>query len=81
MSIDASGKKIIAVFHKALDILDSGEGQIRLAIENNLADVTGPSAPESLKAVKRVMKEIETIRVKSIKDAFKHLRANLPYEE
>ncbi len=75
---------IVKTFHKALDILDASEDAMRCAIENDLMDVAGPNATKrnmSKKAVKALMKKITAIRVKAIKDAFKHLRATLPHEE
>ncbi len=78
---DTSGQRIIRTFHEALDIVDSSEGPIRLIVENSLMDVTGPNSSRALEAVKDAMDKIAAVRVKAIKDAFKHLRANLPHQE
>jgi hypothetical protein len=81
MAIDTSGAKIIKTFHEALNILDASEGETRLIIENSLYHVAVPNAPKSLKAVEAAMKKISVVRTKAIKNAFKHLRTHLPFQE
>jgi hypothetical protein len=74
---------IKAAFEHALDILDSSEAAMRDAIENDLMEVTGPnSTKRNLKkvTVDGLMKKIVAIRMKAVKDAFKHLRDTLPHE-
>lgn len=78
-----SGKEIVAIFNTALAILDASEPAMREMIESDLMDFTGPNSTKrngAKKATEALMKKITAVRVKAIKDAFKHLRANLPHE-
>jgi hypothetical protein len=79
----SSNKQVIATFHDALKILDASEETMRSMIENDLMDVCGPNAntPKSAAAVKALMAKITVVRTKAIRDAFKHLRATLPYTD
>jgi hypothetical protein len=79
----SGNRAIIKNFEDAIRIMDSGsEDAIRLLIESDLCDVAGPNSTkrnQSQKVVADLMKKISVVRVKAIKDAFKHLRATLPH--
>lgn len=79
---DPALTQIKRAFSDALNILDGSEAAMRDAIEHDLMMVAGVNSAKrnlSKKAVDGLMKKITAIRVKAIKDAFKHLRANLPH--
>jgi hypothetical protein len=69
-------------FQQALDILDASEPAIREIIESELFDCTGPNSTKrnmTKKAVKQAMARITAVRTHHVKQAFRHLRANLPH--
>ena len=76
-----SSRKVVATFHEALKPLDASEESMRSMIERDLYDFAGApnsNTPKSAKAVADLMKKISVVRVKAIKQAFRHLRDNLP---
>jgi hypothetical protein len=81
MASDAHAKHIVKHFHHAISILDSTEPMIRHLIESELMDVAGINRTrvgDARKAADEVTKKIVAIRANAIKQAFRHLRDNLP---
>jgi len=80
-AVGKSHRDIVAIFNAALAILDASEPIMREMIESDLMDVAGSNSTKrtsAKKATDALMKKITAVRVKAIKDAFRHLRANLP---
>lgn len=70
---------IMAAWQTAIEHLDATEPQIRELIESYLMEVTPDKANLAKKQIDALMAEIEQIRTKAIKSAFRHLRDNLPH--
>lgn len=69
-------------FKTAIGILDATEPQIRDIIEGGLmhvteANMTKKNAVEE--AVQNVLAQISAVRLRAIKQSFRHLRANLDH--
>lgn len=78
---DPHGMHIVRSFHHAVSILDGTEPQIRDLIEGELMDVAGinrTKISDARLATDSVVQKIVAIRVKAMKDAFRHLRDQLP---
>lgn len=72
---------IVQSFHHAVSILDETEAEIRDLIEGELMDVAGinrTKVSDAMLASDALVKKIVAIRVQAMKQAFRHLRENLP---
>lgn len=81
MASDPHAKHIVRHFHDAIAIIDSTEPMIRHLIESELMDVAGINRTrisDAKTAATELTKKIVAIRTKAIKQAFRHLRDNLP---
>jgi hypothetical protein len=78
---DPHAKNIVAAFHHAISILDQTEPQIRDLIESELMDVAGINGgkvKDAMLATDTLVQKIMALRLVAIKQAFRHLRDNLP---
>lgn len=78
---DPELKNIIGHFSVAMGYLDASEPKIRDLIESGLMDVAGVNGTKvtgAKKATDAIMAQIIPLRTKAIKQAFRHLRDNLP---
>lgn len=78
---DPHGVHIVRSFHHAISILDETESQIRDLIEGELMDVAGinrTKVSDAMLASDALVKKIVGIRVQAMKQAFRHLRDELP---
>ena len=78
---DPHTQHIIRTFHEAINHLDKSEPAIRDLIEGELMDVAGinrTKVGDAITAGNELTKKIVAIRTKHIKEAFRHLRDNLP---
>lgn len=72
---------IAKTFATSLSILDATEPQIRHLIETSLMDIAGVSGTKISHAAvsaKKLADQINAIRAKAIRAAFRHLRDELP---
>jgi hypothetical protein len=79
--MDAHLPTIAKAFAEAIRQIDETEPMIRDLIERKLMTVAGVSGTKISKGVtvaKQLSAEINVIRSKAIKSAFRHLRDNLP---
>lgn len=78
---DPHGLYIVQTFHRAIDILDETESQIRDMIEGELMDVAGinrTKVSDAMLAADALVQKIVAIRIEAIKQTFRYLRDNLP---
>jgi hypothetical protein len=78
---DPHGAHIVRTFHHAVSILDETESTIRDLIEGELMDIAGinrTKVSDAMLATDALVKKIIAVRVTAMKQAFRHLRDNLP---